>query len=166
MVDSGTFGIGSTRGRRIADAHTSVANARLGSRTVGIRPAADLAHSHGANFSAGAVSVQPADGHAEALAAALVDETLRIGRADRAAHGALAGESRGAALGSGARRRLSDAGHVGCRVGEEAGRAGTLRSLVDDIAHGVGSADVGAARISTAAVDAGCPKIKEIKVRK
>lgn len=89
------------------------------------------------------------------MSTAFVNQTLGVGRAERTADGILTGESGSAALGSGARCWLSDAGRVGSRVSQESSWTGTLSSLIDNITQRIRSANgVGAAGIFTAAVNA------------
>ena len=80
VVDSEALGVGSASGWRGAGRHALGVETRVSHRAVRIGPASDFAHSHGANFATGAVGVLSADGHAHSLAAALVDQTLSVGR--------------------------------------------------------------------------------------
>jgi hypothetical protein len=77
---------------------------------VRIDSASGFAASHRANLATGTVRVLSTDRHAHSLSAAFVDQTLGVGRAQRTTDGILTGESGSAALGSGARCWLSDAG--------------------------------------------------------
>ena len=99
-----------------------------------------------------------ADWDADALITALVGQTLTVGRAQRPAHGVLADEAAGAALGVDAGSRLANAGHVGRRVSQESNWARALSAMVGHGALGVRSAHgggAGGARVLAAAVDAG-----------
>lgn len=157
MTDTLAFGVGTAGGRRVAHVDALVVEARMSRRAVRIRPAANFAHAHRADLSARAVRVLAADGHTHTLtAAALVDQALRVGRAERPAHRALTRESGSAALGACTRSRFAHARHIGRRISEEAGWTGALSSLADNVAESVGAADGRAAAwILAAAVDAG-----------
>ncbi len=141
VVGSQAFCVGTASGRRCADGDALGVETGVSHGTIGIGPAANFAHSHRADLSAGTVGILTTDGHAHPLAASLIDQTLGVGRAEWPANRVLTSESSSAALGSGARRRLADAGRVGSRVGQETGRAGALSSLIHHITQSVGSCE-------------------------
>lgn len=101
MVDSCAFGVGSASGRRCASRYALGVETSVGHGTIRIGSASHFAASHRTDFTARTVRVLSADGHAHSLTAALVDQALRVGRAQRAAHGVLTSESSCAALCSG-----------------------------------------------------------------
>lgn len=108
MVDALALGVCSAGGRRGAHVEALAVDAGVRRRAVALGAAARLAAAHRADLAARAVRVLAAHRDAHAIAAALVHQTLRIGRAQRAAHGVFAREARGAALGTGARCRFAN----------------------------------------------------------
>lgn len=123
----------------------------VGHRAIWISSATSFAASHRANLATGTVSILSADGHAHSLAAALVNQTLGIGRAKWTANRVLTSKTGSATFGSSARCGFSDTSRVGSRIGQETGWACALCSLIYDVTQSVWSANCfGAARVLAA----------------